>query len=75
MQWWAAYRNYPDLTSAIELVEDMMEFDEGFKNVVAKLSIPNPGTFTEIENPLVRSYIEGKLPWCLNSLSPYKQVI
>lgn len=69
------YRSHPDLTGAIELIEDMMKFDDGFKNVVAKLSVTNPGTFAEIENPLVRAYIEGKLVWCLNRLNPYKPAI
>ena len=69
------YRGHPDLTGAIELVEDMMEFDHEFKNVVAKLSITNPGTYTEIENPLIRAYIEGKLGWCLHKLTPHKPAI
>lgn len=69
------FRSHSDLTGAIELVEDMMEFDQGFKNVVIKLAETNPGTSTDIENPLVRAYIDGKLKWCLDKLSPHKQAI
>lgn len=53
----------------------MMEFDQGFKNVVFKLAATNPGTSTDIENPLVRAYIDGKLKWCLDKLSPHKRAI
>ena len=72
---YTVFSSHPDLTGAIELVEEMMAFDEGFKNVVIKLAATNPGTSTEIENPLVRAYIDGKLKWCLDKLSPYKPVI
>lgn len=72
---YTVFRSHPDLTGAIELVEELMAFDEGFKNVVIKLATTNPGTSTEIENPLVRAYIDGKLKWCLDKLTPYKPVI
>jgi ATP-dependent Zn protease len=69
------FRSHPDLTSAIELIEDMLAFDEKFKDLVVNLTATNPGTLTDIENPLVRAYIEGKLSWCLNKLNQYKPVI
>lgn len=72
---YTVFRTHPDLTGAIELIEDMMAFDEEFKNVVTRLTATNPGTFTEIENPLVRAYVEGKLSWCLRALTPYKPAI
>lgn len=72
---YSIFRNHPDLTSAIESVEDMLAFDDEFKNVVTKMSVTNPGSFVEIENPLVRAYIEGKLSWCLTRLTPYKPTI
>lgn len=69
------FRSHPDLMNAIESVEDMMEFDVGFRNELIKLAATHPGTSTDIEDPLVRAYIDGKLEWCLDRLSPYKQVI
>lgn len=69
------FRSHPDLTSAIELVEDMLAFDDKFKNMIADRAVANPGTFTDIENPLVGSYIEGKLAWCLSKLNPHKPAI
>lgn len=72
---YSIFRTHPDLVGAIELVEDMLAFDEGFRNVVIKLTATNPGTLTDIENPLVRAYIEGKLSWCFNKLNQYKPVI
>jgi len=64
------FRSHPDLTGAIELVEEMLAFDEGFRNKVAGLAPTN--SLTDIENPLVRAFIEGKLAWCLKELQPYK---
>ena len=67
------FRSHPDLTSAIDLVEQMLDFDEGFRKIVSGLKSTN--LLTDIENPLVRIYIEGKLGWCLERLQPYKTVI
>lgn len=69
------FRTHPDLMNAIESVEDMMDFDEGFRGVLIKLASTNPGTSADIEDPLVRAYIDGKLSWCFNRLTPYKPVI
>lgn len=72
---YSMYRTHPDLTGAIELVEEMLAVDDGFKNVVVKLAASNPGTLAEIENPLVRAYIDGKLRWCLDRLKPHETAI
>jgi ATP-dependent Zn protease len=72
---YSIFRSHPDLTGAIELVEQMIAYDDKFKSMVANLAITNPGTYTEIQDPLVRAYIEGKLRWCLRTLEPYKPVI
>jgi ATP-dependent Zn protease len=72
---YTVFPGHPDLMNAIESVEDMMDFDEGFRDVLIKLASTNPGTSTDIEDPLVRSYIDGKLSWCFNLLTPYKPVI
>ena len=69
------FEKHSDLIGAVELVEQMLEFDDGFKKVVVGLAATNPGTLTFIENPLVRAYVEGKLSWCLTRLSPYKPAI
>lgn len=62
---YSIYRNHPDLTGAIELIEEMLAVDEKFKNLIADRAVSHPGTFMEIESPLIRSYIDGKLGWCL----------
>lgn len=72
---YAIFEKHSDLISAIELIEQMLEFDDGFKKVVAELAATSPGTLTFIGNPLVRAYVEGKLTWCLARLTPYKPVI
>jgi ATP-dependent Zn protease len=72
---YSIFATHSDLVGAVEMVEDMLEFDDGFKGVVADLAVKNPGTLTFIENPLVRACIEGKLAWCLNRLNPYKPAI
>lgn len=72
---YTVFRGHPDLEGAIELVRDMMAFDEEFRNVVVKLAATNPGTSNEIEDPLVRAYIDGKLGWCYYKLCSYKREI
>ena len=69
------FRSHPDLTGAMELIEDLLAFEESFKNATIKLSLNSPGTLTEIENPLVRAYVDWKLSWALRTLTPFKQVI
>ena len=69
------YRNHPDLTGAIQLVEDLMNFDDRFKNIITNLSMTNPGTYTEIENPQIRACIERELQLCLRALTPHKPAI
>lgn len=72
---YSIFRDHSDLASAVNLVEQMLAYDEGFKKVVSDLAATSPGTLTFIENPLARAYIEGKLAWCLNRLTPYKSAI
>ncbi len=69
------FGTHSDLTGAVELVEDMLEFDDGFKKELINLAATNPGTLTFIENSLARAYIDGKLSWCLKRLNPYEPVI
>lgn len=69
------YRSHTDLVGAIELIEDLLEFDETFKNATVKLSVNNPGTLADIENPLVRAYVDWKLSWVLRTLTPFKPAI
>ncbi len=72
---YTVFRGHPDLEGAIELVRDMMAFDDEFKNVVVKLAATSPGTSNEIEDPLIRAYIDGKLSWCFKRLTLYKPAI
>lgn len=72
---YSIFRSHPDLTGAIELVEEMLVYDDSFKDYVIRLAADKPGTLTEIENPLVRAYIDGKIAWCFNKLKPYEAVI
>jgi ATP-dependent Zn protease len=72
---YSIYRSHPDLTGAIELIEDLLAFEETFKIATLNLSINSPGKMTEIENPLVRAYVDWKLSWALRTLIPFKSVI
>ena len=63
-----------DLTFAVKRVEDMMQ-SEAFRNLAARLPIPEAGALDMIENPTVRAFIDYKLGSCVETLAPLKPVI
>lgn len=72
---YSIYATHSDLTGAIELIEQLIEFDDGFKNFVAKIAATKPSDLTFIENPLVRASVEEELRGCHQKLTPHKAII
>lgn len=70
---YSVFRGHPDLVSAIELVEEILAYDVEFRRRVEGLKSHNSLPF--IENPLVETFIEGKLSWCHKTLQPHRPVI
>lgn len=63
-----------DLTFAAKYVEDMLQ-SEDFRNLVARLPVPDTGVFEMIENANVRAYIDYSMHICIQKLAPHKQVL
>lgn len=68
-------RNHPDLTGAMELVDQLLECDHEFRKSVEDIAAKNPGTLNFIENHLIRAYIDGKIRWCYKKLESYTPII
>ena len=67
--------NHPDLTCAMELVDQLLEYDHEFRKSVEDIAAKTPGTLNFIENHLIRAYIDGKIRWCYKKLESFKPVI
>lgn len=63
-----------DLTTAVKVVEDMLEVED-FRNLVARMPPAKPGELQSIANPMVRSFIDRKFDQAVEALTPLKPVI
>ncbi len=66
---------HPDLTGAIEMAEQLLEYDHELRNYIEALTTKKPGTINFIESPLIRAFIDDKIRWCYKKLDSYKPVI
>ncbi|MBL7555515.1 MAG: hypothetical protein JNM24_06800 [Bdellovibrionaceae bacterium] len=66
---------HPDLTGAIEMAEQLLEYDHELRNYIEALATKRPGTINFIESPLIRVFVDDKIRWCYKKLDSYKPVI
>lgn len=50
-------QHHPDLTGAVEMAEQLLEYDFELRNYVEALAAKRPGTINFIENPLIRALL------------------
>lgn len=63
-----------DLDRAIKMTENLLQVEE-FKEIVAKMHIPDLDALPKVTNPLIRAFICSKMDHCVEVLSQVKSVI